>query len=226
MPHELPSSNEQGLGDRVRGHLARRNTGQGRAEFKMSVLTQILLGANVSWEMSLRIGRWRTLVVVLATASLSGCEGTDRPDQAAFEPAVALDTTAVRIETETDTFSLSAEFAETEEKRRYGLMERPSLPEDHGMLFVYSEPQDSASGFWMYRTEIPLDIAYLDAEGRIVAIRSMEPCESPYTQSCPTYPAGAPYSAALEVNRGYFERRGITTGDRVVRIGADDVDRR
>lgn len=160
----------------------------------------------------------------LTAVGLSSCERTHESEQAAFEPAVAFETTAVRIATETDTFRLSAELAGTGQQQRYGLMERPSLPEDHGMLFVYAEPQDSMSGFWMYRTEIPLDIAYLDAEGRIVAIRSMEPCESPYTQSCPTYSAGVPYSAALEVNRGYFERRAIGIGDRVVRLGADSTE--
>jgi uncharacterized membrane protein (UPF0127 family) len=155
--------------------------------------------------------------VLLLTAACGSDAGGAREE---FEPFVAFDTTALRIETAADTFHLTAELAATAEQRAYGLMERPSLPEDHGMLFVYSEPQESGAGFWMYRTLIPLDIAFLDAEGRIVAFHAMEPCESPYPQVCRTYAPGVPYSSALEVGRGYFERRGIGLGDRV--SGAND----
>jgi len=96
------------------------------------------------------------------------------------------------------------------------LMERPSLPEDHGMLFVYDEVQPGSAGFWMYRTLIPLDIAYIDTGERIVAILPMDPCGSPNPAVCRLHPPGVPYLRALEVNRGHFARRGIGVGDRVV----------
>lgn len=70
----------------------------------------------------------------------------------------------------------------------------------------------------MYRTRFPLDIAYLDDSGRVVAIRRMEPCTSPVAEFCPTYPPGQPYTSALEVPRGYFEGRGIGVGDSVVLV--------
>lgn len=165
----------------------------------------------------------RALACLLLLA-LAGCEREDAPaasGDAGAAPLVAFDTTTVRIETGADTFHLSVEVAETESQRSYGLMDRESLQEDAGMLFVYSEPQDSTAGFWMYRTRVPLDIAFLDDQGRIVSILSMEPCPSPYPQVCRTYSPGTPYAAALEVNRGYFARRGITPGDRVVAAPAD-----
>jgi uncharacterized protein len=131
-------------------------------------------------------------------------------------PIVPLDTGTVWIETPTDTFRVSVEIAATPDQQRTGLMERRSLPEDEGMLFVYSEPQPHTAGFYMFRTRIPLDIAFIDAAGYIVAIRQMEPCTSPVSALCERYEPGVPYSAALEVNRGYFEARGVGVGDRVV----------
>lgn len=167
-------------------------------------------------------GKRITGAAVAALVVVTGY-GCDRPggEPAEFAPAIAFDTAAVLVETETDTFRLSVELAETPEQKAYGLMERPHLPEEHGMLFLYAEPQPAGSGFWMFRTRIPLDIAFLDDEGRIVAILAMEPCESPNPAVCRTYSPGVPYSAALEVNRGYFERRGVEVGDRVVRLNGE-----
>ena len=59
----------------------------------------------------------------------------------------------------------------------------------------------------------PASIVVVDGEGRIVAINTMPPCESDAPQECPSYPAGAAYHAALEVNAGYFAERGIQVGD-------------
>ena len=68
----------------------------------------------------------------------------------------------------------------------------------------------------MFRTRIPLDIAYIDSAGGIRTIGTMAPCPSPFAQSCPSYPAGARYTAALEVNAGYFAKKQIRVGDRVL----------
>jgi uncharacterized protein len=127
----------------------------------------------------------------------------------------------VRIMTANDTVHLSVEIAETLEQQRIGLMERRSLPADEGMLFVYTEPQPGTASFFMFRTRIPLDIAFVDASGRLVAIRQMEPCTSPVAAWCERYGPGVPYIAALEVNSGYFEARGVEVGDRVTGPGID-----
>jgi uncharacterized membrane protein (UPF0127 family) len=90
--------------------------------------------------------------------------------------------------------------------RYIGLRNRESLPENHGMLFVYTE-EDRLS-FTMNDTLIPLSIAFLDSEGRIVDIQDMKPLtDGPYLSAQP-----AQY--ALEVNQGFFEEHGVEVGDR------------
>lgn len=136
-------------------------------------------------------------------------------------PAVAESTTALerqplRVEAGGEVFRLEVEMARTADERRIGLMERDSLAPDAGMLFLYDRIQPAQSGFWMYRTRIPLDIAFIDARGRIATIHTMEPCLSDSPRECPATLAGAPYQAALEVNAGYFAERGIEAGACVV----------
>jgi uncharacterized membrane protein (UPF0127 family) len=97
------------------------------------------------------------------------------------------------------------EIADTDAERQAGLMGRPILPEDAGMLFVFEGEQ--ALSFWMKDTLIPLSVAYIDAQGRIVDIQDMQPLdETPH-------PSSAPAQYALEVNQGFFEERGIAVGD-------------
>jgi uncharacterized protein len=130
--------------------------------------------------------------------------------------AVNFDTTRVRLASQGDTVTLRVELAVSQDQKTVGLMERRALADDAGMLFLYDSEQPANAGFWMFRTRIPLDIAFLDSAGVIRAIRAMEPCASPFAGSCPTYDAGVPYRAALEMNRGFFERRGVRLGDRVL----------
>jgi uncharacterized protein len=132
-------------------------------------------------------------------------------------PALAFDTASVRVETARDTYELRVEIAATDAQRALGLMERTHLPDERGMLFLYDSEQPGSAGFWMYRTRIPLDIAFVDGDGTIVSILGMDPCESPDPRWCPTYEPGTPYRAALEVNRGWFEARSVGVGDRIVR---------
>ena len=94
-------------------------------------------------------------------------------------------------------------------------MERRSLADSAGMLFLYDTTQPQDAAFWMFRTRIPLDIAYIDSTGVIRNIVAMEPCTAVLMKGCPTYPAGVPFRAALEVNKGYFQRHGVALGDRV-----------
>jgi uncharacterized protein len=155
-------------------------------------------------------------------AGMGGCEPREQ-NAWSMDPPVAFDTVDVVIETAAGEVRLRAELAETHDQRAYGLMERPSLPPEQGMFFTYPGPQAPTSGFWMYRTLIPLDIAFLDDDGEIVAILEMEPCESPNPQLCPIYSPGVPYVAALEVNRGFFGRWGVAVGDRVRVIRDDDA---
>ena len=151
----------------------------------------------------------------LATWAIGGCAGDSREDDAAPPPSLRFDTTVVRIVTRADTIRLAVELAVSTEQKTTGLMERRHLPDSAGMLFVYDSLQPPDAGFWMYRTRIPLDIAFIDASGRIRAIKQMAPCEAPLAEGCPSYPPGVPYQYALEVNAGFFARRGVAVGDSV-----------
>jgi uncharacterized protein len=162
-----------------------------------------------------RAGSRARRLAALAPLALIACGPADAPRDDA-RPALAFDTTRVEIVTEERTIPLHVELAETPDQRALGLMERNSLPADAGMLFTYNEPQPAEAGFWMFRTRIPLDIAFLDPEGSIVAIRAMEPCPSPDPRWCESYAPGVPYQYALEVNRGFFQQHGVGIGDRVV----------
>ncbi|RUO22462.1 hypothetical protein CWE08_04605 [Aliidiomarina iranensis] len=109
------------------------------------------------------------------------------------------------------TQTLSAEFAITAETRAEGLMMRETLAENAAMLFVYD--YTASRSFWMYRTLIPLDIAYINARGEILDIQQMQPCRSYWSNRCPSYPAAAPFLYALEVNLGKFAEWGVSVGD-------------
>lgn len=102
---------------------------------------------------------------------------------------------------------VSVEVAETDAERQRGLMERTELAEERGMLFVFEEEQELS--FWMRNTLIPLSIAYVDSDGRIVDIQDMEPLDES------GHPSAEPAQYALEVNQGFFEERGVEVGDRV-----------
>ena len=90
-----------------------------------------------------------------------------------------------------------------------GLMDRTALGENRGMLFVYPEEWKLSS--WMKNTQIPLSIAYIDSEGRIVDILNMKPLDD----RPPHYVSSEPAQYALEVNQGFFEKWGVKVGDRV-----------
>ena len=77
---------------------------------------------------------------------------------------------------------LIVQVADTERKREKGLMFVGKLPENEGMLFVFTEK--IYGGFWMKNTLIPLSIAFLDSDGEILKILHMEPCKE---DICPTY---------------------------------------
>jgi uncharacterized membrane protein (UPF0127 family) len=96
--------------------------------------------------------------------------------------------------------------ATTDEQRTHGLMEVPDLPDGAGMWFAYDT--ERAGGFWMKDTLVPLDIAYVGADGTIVDVADAEPCTS---SPCPTYPPDAAYRNVLEVPNGYLA--GIGAGE-------------
>ncbi len=85
-------------------------------------------------------------------------------------------------------------------------MFRTFLPEEQGMLFVFDKPQ--ILSFWMKNTRLPLSIAYIDINCRIISIQNMAPMNDTILYDSPS-----PALYALETNQGWFERKGIRTGD-------------
>jgi len=107
------------------------------------------------------------------------------------------------------------EVADTPERRRLGLMQRTHLSENRGMWFLYRAERRGDQGFWMYRTLIPLDIAFLDRDGLVLRIVTMEPCPASDNIHCPTYAPGISYWSAVEMNAGFFRAHRIREGARL-----------
>jgi len=101
--------------------------------------------------------------------------------------------------------TVRAEVARTTEERARGLMYRDQLPAGTGMIFVF--PEADIRSFWMANTYIALDIAFMDADFRVVDIQQMEPLSEEFTQS------RAPALFVLEVPQGWFAEHGVEVGD-------------
>jgi uncharacterized membrane protein (UPF0127 family) len=102
---------------------------------------------------------------------------------------------------------IEAELADTPAARDRGLMFRAALPPDHGMLFVY--PDDARHCMWMRNTYVPLSVAFLDAQGRVINTDEMAP------QTDLSHCAAAPARYVLEMPAGWFERHGVGAGARL-----------
>ena len=107
---------------------------------------------------------------------------------------------------------VTAEVAATDEQRAKGLMHRFSLQPDHGMVFVFERAERQA--FWMKNTFIPLSIAFIGADGRIINVDDMAP------QDETTHWSKGPARYALEMRKGWFAERGIKAGDSVTGLPA------
>jgi uncharacterized protein len=171
-----------------------------------------------------------TIVVVLALL-LAGCGGTQahsdtrsqKTPQASKSENAGCDTGAdtagtgertpelptVTIHASCGEVRVRVEVADDPAEQAKGLMDRTTLGENRGMLFVF--PEERERSVWMKDTQIPLSIAFIDSEGRIVDILNMKPLDD----RPPHYVSSEPAQYALEVNQGFFEKRGVKVGDRV-----------
>jgi uncharacterized membrane protein (UPF0127 family) len=102
---------------------------------------------------------------------------------------------------------ITAEVAKTPQQRAIGLMHRERMGANEGMLFIFEQP--SVQCFWMKNTLLPLSIAFLADDGRVVKIDEMQP------QSLQEHCSGEPARYALEMNQGWFEKRGVKVGERI-----------
>lgn len=137
------------------------------------------------------------LAALLGVAACSACD--DRGAATAPPHSITL---AGRYQTRT----IAIEIADDPEEQAKGLMDRPSLATDAGMLFIF--PYESERPFWMHHTHFPLDMIFMDSDRRIVGvIRRARP------DSDETVTVGKPCRYVLEVEGGLSDRIGIKEGD-------------
>ena len=161
------------------------------------------------------------VILVALALLLAGCgqdQGTGTPSGGPDRSSSAATEETTRRSPATESVTIDAsgegdvevrvEISDDMNEMQRGLMGRTALAEDAGMLFVY--PEERELSFWMRNTLIPLSIAYMDSEGRIVDIQDMRALDDEE----PHYTSAEPAMYALEVNRGFFDERGVEVGDR------------
>ena len=99
---------------------------------------------------------------------------------------------------------IDAQVATAPDERAIGLMFRKEMPQHEGMLFVFEAPSQQC--FWMKNTLLPLSVAFVADDGRIVNIDDMAP------QTLESHCSAEPVRYVLEMNKGWFARKGIKAG--------------
>jgi uncharacterized membrane protein (UPF0127 family) len=129
-------------------------------------------------------------------------------------PTKISDTALTTIKTVNGPVVFTVEIADSDEERALGLMYRTSLAPYAGMYFIFEK--DIQGGFWMKNCEIPLDMLFIDSEGKIIDIReNVRPCKEldPAQTVCPSYSPNSPYRYVLEINSGAAKKNSIKLGD-------------
>jgi len=149
----------------------------------------------------------RALCLAWAATLLIGLLGA--PNAHAIESLDAFPSTPLRIRTHSSAEWFTVWIADTPEREQQGLMFQRWLPVDRGMLFPQAQPR--VMSMWMKNTLIPLDMLFIDAQGRIVYIRENATPQSEAIISTPL-----PVTAVLELAGGLCASHGIRVGDRVL----------
>ena len=105
---------------------------------------------------------------------------------------------------------MDVQVAQTPEQRSIGLMFRAEMPAHEGMLFVFEQP--SVQCFWMKNTLLPLTAAFVADDGTIVNLVDMKP------QTTDSHCSAKPVRFVLEMNQGWFAKRGLKAGSRLVGV--------
>lgn len=136
----------------------------------------------------------RVLLILVALApGLAIAQGALPP-----QPAIKL-TAGIHL--------ITAEVVANNETMTRGLMFRERLAPNHGMVFLYREK--STLCMWMRNTLIPLSVAFIEDDGTIVNIEDMTP------RTDATHCAIRPVRVALEMERGWFDKRGLKPGTKI-----------
>jgi uncharacterized membrane protein (UPF0127 family) len=102
---------------------------------------------------------------------------------------------------------IDVQVAATPDQRATGLMYRKQMPQQEGMLFAFEQP--SVQCFWMKNTLVPLTAAFVADDGEVVNLEDMKPLST--DSHCSTKPV----RYVLEMNQGWFAKRGIKAGTRL-----------
>ena len=148
----------------------------------------------------------RALATAALCAAACAC-ASGSPERAAAPGArVVFETRAGAVH------AVTVEVAHTEAERARGLMNRPSLAPDAGMLFVFEQAGPHA--FWMKNTLIPLDMIFVGEDGRVTGVVARAVPGDLTARS-----AGGPSRYVVEVNGGWAEAHGVSPGDPVRFVG-------
>ena len=153
-----------------------------------------------------RIGRTVRLGQAVRRAALLtvGCTVLAAAAQAQLAPAGQPQMNLPRTTLMAGMYRIDAQVASTNAQRQIGLMHRQEMPQHEGMLFVFEQP--AVQCFWMRNTLIPLSAAFIDDSGTIVNIEDMKP------QSDDSHCSKKPVRFVLEMNKGWFDKRGLKAG--------------
>lgn len=124
------------------------------------------------------------------------------------QPKIDAEITSLKLKNVT----ISAEIADTPQKRQQGLMNRTKLNKNTGMLFVFEDQETHP--FWMKNTLLPLDIIWIDDNYKVVHVeQNVPPC--PTQESCPVYRPQQKAKYVLELNAGFAKEFGVRINDTV-----------
>ena len=125
---------------------------------------------------------------------------------ATLVPAAAQEpqTDLPRVKLSAGMHQIDAQVARTPDQHMIGLMFRKEMPQQEGMLFVFDRPSQQC--FWMKNTLLPLSAAFIDDSGTVVNVEDMKP------QTLDSHCSAKPVRYVLEMNEGWFARKGIKPG--------------
>jgi len=112
-----------------------------------------------------------------------------------------------------DGSTVHVELAKTDAERDFGLMERTSLPQGRGMLFIHDQP--GQYHYWMYDCKIALDIIWMDRAHRIVEMSPNTPPCKGAASTCPNYGGNATSIYVLELPVGSIKAHQLAVGQTV-----------
>lgn len=114
-----------------------------------------------------------------------------------------------------DSLPITLEYAVTSQELHQGLMERTTLPPDHGMIFIYQEP--AYISIWMYNTKIDLSLAFLDENKVIREIHELKAypnIKDPKFFASNSVTSSFPAKYGLEMNAHWFTEHDVKVGDK------------